>query len=117
MSIGARSFKCHQSRRVGRSAPPHDRGFAPHRTPGMVHEAQPKRGLMPSIDIQVLEGVFSDDDKARIIEGVTQAFGAVAGETIMNNTSVRIHEIGSGGWGYGGQVLTTADALAMRARG
>ncbi|MDA7428787.1 tautomerase family protein [Primorskyibacter aestuariivivens] len=73
---------------------------------------------MPSIiDIQVLEGVFSDGEKAQIIRNVTKAFGDVAGETIMGGTSVRIHEVCSGSWGYAGNVLTTADALAMRDRG
>ncbi|MGB2200863.1 MAG: tautomerase family protein [Pseudooceanicola atlanticus] len=72
---------------------------------------------MPAIDIQVLEGVFSDDEKRRIIENVTRAFGDVAGDTLRANTSVRIHEVRSGSWGYAGQALTTADALEMRSRG
>lgn len=71
---------------------------------------------MPAIDVQVLEGVFSPAEKAAIIPGLTEAFGAVAGPTLQANTSVRIHEIGSGAWGYGGEVLETRDALAMRAR-
>jgi len=71
---------------------------------------------MPSIDIQVLEGVFSDLEKAQMIKKVTQAFGEVAGQTIQNNTSVRIHEVRSGSWGYAGNVLTTQDALDMRSR-
>ena len=32
---------------------------------------------MPLIDIQVMEGVFSDDEKARMIEEVTKGFGNV----------------------------------------
>ncbi|WP_175581718.1 tautomerase family protein [Pseudooceanicola sp. HF7] len=48
---------------------------------------------MPAIDIQVLEGVFSPGEKARIISGVTSAFAEVAGHT-----------------------LGAADARAMRAR-
>lgn len=72
---------------------------------------------MPSIDIQVLEGVFSDEEKARIIVNVTNAFGEVAGQTIMQGTSVRVHEVQSGSWGYAGKILTTQDAKAMRARG
>lgn len=72
---------------------------------------------MPSIDIQVLEGVFSDEEKARIIEKVTDAFGEVAGQTIRDGTSVRIREVRSGSWGYAGKVLTTEDALEMRSRG
>ncbi|UWQ16845.1 tautomerase family protein [Jannaschia sp. M317] len=72
---------------------------------------------MPSIDIQVLEGVFSDAEKAEIIRRVTDAFGSVAGETIRGGTSVRIHDVRSGSYGYAGNVLTTEDALAMRRRG
>ena len=72
---------------------------------------------MPSIDIQVLEGVFSDSEKAEIIKKVTSAFGEVAGETIKNGTSVRIHEVRSGSWGYSGNILTTEIAKEMRARG
>ena len=71
---------------------------------------------MPAIDIQVLEGVFSRDEKRAIIEKVTAAFGEVAGTAIMKGTSVRIHEVQSGSWGWAGQVLTTEDAVEMRAR-
>lgn len=72
---------------------------------------------MPLIDIQVLEGVFTDDEKATMIEKVTQAFAEVAGTTMRDATSVRIHEIRSGSWGYAGRALSTEDAKAMRARG
>mgnify|MGYP001826849751 CR=1 FL=1 len=75
------------------------------------------RDVVPSIDIQVLENVFSEDEMAAIIRNVTEAFGVIAGETIQLNTSVRIHEVKSGQYGYAGQALTTQDALAMRARG
>ncbi|MAZ01592.1 MAG: 4-oxalocrotonate tautomerase [Sneathiella sp.] len=72
---------------------------------------------MPSIDIQVLEDVFSAEDKADIIRKVTDAFGEVAGQTIKAGTSVRIHEVRSGSWGYAGNILTTEIAREMRARG
>ncbi len=72
---------------------------------------------MPSIDIQVLEGVFSAEEKKDIIERVTDAFASVAGQTIKAGTSVRIHEVKSGSWGYAGNALTTEDALEMRRRG
>ncbi|WP_244868106.1 tautomerase family protein [Vannielia litorea] len=55
--------------------------------------------------------------KARIIQAVTEAFGSVAGQTLRDNTSCRIHEVQSGSWGYAGKALTTSDARAMRARG
>ncbi len=72
---------------------------------------------MPSIDIQVLEDVFTPDEKAEMIRRVTDAFGRVSGDTLKNGTTVRIHEIKSGSWGWGGQVLTTADGNAMRSSG
>lgn len=72
---------------------------------------------MPSIEIQVLEDVFSTEEKGEIIRKVTGAFGEVAGKTIMQGTSVRIVEVKSGSWGYGGEVLRTEDGKAMRARG
>lgn len=72
---------------------------------------------MPLIDVQVMEGVFSQEEKAQIIEAVTRGFGQVAGETLQEATSTRIHEIPSGAWGYGGRALTLADAKAMRERG
>ncbi len=72
---------------------------------------------MPSIDIKVMEGVFTTEEKARIIECVTAGFGEVAGETMRQNTSVRIQEIRSGDWGYAGEPLTTQTGLDMRKRG
>ena len=47
---------------------------------------------MPSIEIQVLENVFSAEEKAEIIRRVTDAFGSVAGDTIRAGTSVRLLE-------------------------
>lgn len=70
---------------------------------------------MPSIDIQVMAGVFDNEDKARIIREVTDAFGRAAGGRMGENTSVRIHEVAPGSWGYAGSVLTLEDALAIKA--
>ena len=72
---------------------------------------------MPSIDIQVMEGVFSTEDKALLIEKVTDAFGEVAGKALQAGTTVRIHEVQSGSWGYAGKPITTADAKGWRKQG
>ena len=71
---------------------------------------------MPSIEIQVMKGVFSNDEKSEIIRKVTKAFGEVSGKTIERGTSVRVLEVESGSWGYGGNVLTSSDALEMKHR-
>ncbi|MGE4612140.1 MAG: 4-oxalocrotonate tautomerase [Paracoccaceae bacterium] len=76
-----------------------------------------KRKENASIDIRVLDGVFSAVEKVGIIKRATDAFGEVAGQTIKRNTSVRIHEVGSGSWDYAENILTTQDALEMRKRG
>ncbi len=72
---------------------------------------------MPLIDFQVMEGVFSSEDKKLMIEKITQAFGEVAGKTLESGVSIRIHEIESGSWGTGGKAITTDDAKAWRAQG
>lgn len=72
---------------------------------------------MPLIDIQVMEGVFDDDEKARMIASVTKGFGDIAGTAMADATSVRIHEIKSGAWGYGGKAFCLEDAMAIKDRG
>ena len=72
---------------------------------------------MPAIDVQVMEGVFSAEEKADLIRELTRAFGGVAGQCLADNLSVRIHDVESGSWGYAGKALTTQDAKAMRERG
>ncbi|MEM8579399.1 MAG: tautomerase family protein [Pseudomonadota bacterium] len=72
---------------------------------------------MPLIDIHVLEGVFTDDEKARIITETARAFGSVAGQRMQDMTSVRVHEVRSGHWGGADSVWTTARALEAKGQG
>ncbi|MEM6904975.1 MAG: tautomerase family protein [Pseudomonadota bacterium] len=69
---------------------------------------------MPLIDIQVLEGVFDGEEKARIIRAVIRAFGEAAGGKMFENTSCRIHEVPSGAWGFADQILTTEVGLRIK---
>jgi 4-oxalocrotonate tautomerase len=69
---------------------------------------------MPLIDIHVLEGVFSDEEKQRIISETAKAFGRVAGKPMQDMTSVRIHEVQSGHWGGADSVWTTERALKLK---
>ena len=69
---------------------------------------------MPLIDIHVLEGVFTDEEKQQLIVETAKAFGTVAGKTMQDNTSVRIHEVKSGHWGGADGVWTTEQALALK---
>lgn len=69
---------------------------------------------MPLIDIHVLEGVFTDEEKAMLIKETAKAFGSVAGKRMQDNTSVRVHEVRSGHWGGADTVWTTEFALALK---
>lgn len=70
---------------------------------------------MPSIESPVIEGVCDAEEEARIIRNVTQAFGKAAGGDMAANSSVRIVEVRSGNWGFGGEVLTAEAGHRIKA--
>jgi len=69
---------------------------------------------MPLIDVHVLEDVFSIEEKQALIKELAMAFGKVAGKTMQDNTSVRIHEVKSGHWGGTESIWTTEKARALK---
>jgi len=71
---------------------------------------------MPLIDIHVLEGVFTDEEKRQLITETAKAFGTVAGKEMQDNTSVRIHEVRSGHWGGADGVWTTERARLLKSK-
>ena len=70
---------------------------------------------MPLVDIQLIKGVFDDDQKRTMIERVTDAMVSVEGEVMRGVTWVRVQEIASGEWAIGGKALSTGDVKAMQA--
>jgi 4-oxalocrotonate tautomerase len=70
---------------------------------------------MPLVQVKVIEGFFSADQKRQIVEGVTEVLVAIDGERIRGITWVLVDEVGSGDWGIGGRALTTDDMKAMAA--
>ncbi len=70
---------------------------------------------MPLIDINVIEGVFTPEQKADLITGVTDAVVAVEGENLRGVTWVRVLEVKSGDWAIGGQALTAGAVQEMAA--
>jgi 4-oxalocrotonate tautomerase len=70
---------------------------------------------MPLVDIQVIEGVFSEEEKAQMIEKVTDTMVAIEGETMRGVTWVRVQDVPSGQWGIGGKALTAGDVKALQA--
>lgn len=72
---------------------------------------------MPLIDIQLIKGVFTPDQKKTMIEKVTDAMVSVEGEAMRPVTWVRVQEIESGEWAIGGTPLTAGDVRTMAAGG
>jgi 4-oxalocrotonate tautomerase len=61
---------------------------------------------MPFIDIKVIEGVFTPEEKREMVERVSEAVIAVEGEASRPLTHAAITETPSGEWALGGQAKT-----------
>ena len=72
---------------------------------------------MPLVDIQLIKGVFNEDEKRRMIEKVTDTMVEIEGEAMRGVTWVRVMEVASGEWGIGGHTPSAADLIAMRGAG
>jgi len=70
---------------------------------------------MPLINVKVIEGVFTNDQKTQIVKSLTEAMVEVEGENMRPVTWVVVEDVKSGSWGIGGQPLTTADVKALAA--
>lgn len=70
---------------------------------------------MPLVNIKVIEGVFTPEQKHEMVEKITDAMVTVEGENMRQVTWVVIEEVKSGDWGIGGKPLTTADVKALAA--
>lgn len=69
---------------------------------------------MPLVNVRVIEGVFTAEQKQEIISKVTDAMVSVEGESLRGVTWVLVEEVRSGDWGIGGNGLRTADVLALQ---
>jgi 4-oxalocrotonate tautomerase len=70
---------------------------------------------MPLINVKVIEGVFSAEQKTRIIRNLTEAMVEIEGEGMRPVTWTVVEEVKSGDWGIAGKPLTTADVRALAA--
>lgn len=70
---------------------------------------------MPLVDIHVIKGVFTPEQKAGMITAVTDAMVSIEGESLRGVTWVKINEVESGDWAIGGQPLRAADVQKMAA--
>jgi 4-oxalocrotonate tautomerase len=70
---------------------------------------------MPLVEVKVIEGLFDEDKKRQIVEGVTETMVAIEGENLRGVTWVLVEEVRSGAWGIGGRALTTDDVQTLAA--
>jgi 4-oxalocrotonate tautomerase len=70
---------------------------------------------MPLVEIHVIKGVFSPEQKSQMIAKVTDAMVSVEGEKLRGVTWVKISEVQGGDWAIGGQPLQAADVRKMAA--
>ena len=68
---------------------------------------------VPIINVKLIEGVFTADEKEVRIEKLTDAMVSIEGEAMRQVTWVVVEESGSGDWGLGGKLLHTADVLSI----
>jgi 4-oxalocrotonate tautomerase len=71
---------------------------------------------MPFINVKLIEGVFTPDQKQEIVRRLTDAMVAIEGENMRPVTWCVVEEVASGDWGIAGKALSTEDVRAL-ARG
>jgi 4-oxalocrotonate tautomerase len=69
---------------------------------------------MPLITVKLIEDVFTPEQKAEIIEKLTDAMVAIEGENLRQLTFVLVEEVKQGDWGVGGKSLTAADVHRLQ---
>ena len=68
---------------------------------------------MPFVNVKVIEGVFSAEQKQEMVRKLTDTMVDIEGENMRPVTWVVIEEVKSGDWGIGGSPLSTADVKAL----
>lgn len=71
---------------------------------------------MPLVNVKVIEGVFTPEQKHEMIQRITDTMVEIEGENLRQVTWVVVDEVKSGDWGVGGNSLTTADVHALQGR-
>ena len=69
---------------------------------------------MPLVNVKLIEGVFSTQQKQEIVRRLTDTMVQIEGENMRQVTWVVVEEVKSGDWGIGGQPLQTSDVKALQ---
>ncbi|WP_261562401.1 tautomerase family protein [Frankia tisae] len=72
---------------------------------------------MPFVNVKVIEGVFTPQQKQEMITKLTEVMVGIEGEATRSVTHVVVEEVRSGDWGIGGRCMTTEDVQKLQASG
>jgi 4-oxalocrotonate tautomerase len=70
---------------------------------------------VPFVNVKVIEGVFSANQKQDMVRRLTETMVEIEGENMRPVTWVVIEEVKSGDWGIAGNPLSTSDVKALAA--
>lgn len=70
---------------------------------------------MPYVQVKVIEGVFTPEQKQDMITKLTDTMVAIEGESMRPVTWVTVEEVRSGEWSIGGKPITTQDVKDLQA--
>ena len=70
---------------------------------------------MPLINVKIIEGVFSSEQKQEIVRKLTDAMVSIEGENMRAVTWCIVEEVKSADWGIAGNPITTEDVKAIAA--
>ena len=71
---------------------------------------------MPLVNVRLIEGVFTPEQKRQMIHQLTETMVEIEGENLRPVTWVIVEEVKSGDWGVGGNGLTAADVHALQSQ-
>jgi len=83
--------------------------------PGKQTLLKGEKDQMPLIQVKVIEGVFSNEQKGQIVRKLTDAMVAIEGENMRQVTWCIVEDVKSGEWGIAGTPLTTEDVKQLAA--
>jgi 4-oxalocrotonate tautomerase len=72
---------------------------------------------MPFVNVKVIKGVFSTDEKQEMISKLTETMVGIEGEAMRGVTWVTVDEVESGSWGIGGQAITAEYVKELQSGG
>ena len=70
---------------------------------------------MPLVEVKLVKGVFTQDQKQEMIHKITETMVGIEGEALRPVTWVLVSELESGDWGIGGSGKTTQDIKDLQA--